>query len=123
MTRGILDHILHHLLAIVALGGTEDQLQNAYDLAIGSQRSTRPPDRPRVLDMHTPRGFKKYLGSGKYYDDYFAFFQSEIGRNGVAKTVNEFLFKGDEIAEDMFQRFFSGESHCAWWSRMFSSNV
>lgn len=98
-------------MAIIALGGTKDQLQSAYDLAIGSQRSTRPPDEPRVLDMNTPQGFKKYLGSGKYYDDYFAFFQNEIARNGVAKTVNEFLFKGDERAEDMFQRFFSGESH------------
>lgn len=44
-----------------------------------------------------------------YYNDYCAFFQKEIGENGVPKTVNKFLFSGDDRAEDMLCRFFSGE--------------
>ncbi|KAJ5106109.1 hypothetical protein N7456_002784 [Penicillium angulare] len=107
-------HIYIHNLGlhtIVALGGSAAQLQSAYDLAIDSQRPTRPPDVVRVLDMSNPVHFRKYLGRGNYYDDYFAFFQNEISRNGVSNTVNEFLFKGDDRAEDLFQRFFSGFLH------------
>ncbi|KAJ5718953.1 hypothetical protein N7493_007408 [Penicillium malachiteum] len=76
-----------------------------------SQKSTRPADPRRVLDFAQPANFRKYLGKGDYYDDYFAFFQDQISRHGVARTVNDFLFKGDDRAEDMFQRFFSGFLH------------
>ncbi|KAJ5807952.1 hypothetical protein N7474_009221 [Penicillium riverlandense] len=108
---GLHNHILHHLLAIYALGGTPCQLENAYNLATDSQRPTRNPDINRVLDFTDPAKFKKCLGKGKYYDDYFLFFQREIGRNGVPNTVNDFLFKGDERAEDMLRRFFGGFLH------------
>ncbi|KAJ5278584.1 hypothetical protein N7478_003956 [Penicillium angulare] len=108
---GLHNHILHHILAIVVLGGSTAQLQSAYNLAVDSQRPNRPPDAVRVSDMSSPVHFHKYLGKGKYYDDYFAFFQNEISRNGVPNTVNEFLFKGDDRAEDLFQRFFSGFLH------------
>ncbi|KAJ5630159.1 hypothetical protein N7528_003816 [Penicillium herquei] len=108
---GLHNHILHHILALVALGGTEHQLESAFNLNTDSQKSTRPADPRRVLDFAQPANFRKYLGKGDYYDDYFAFFQNEIARHGVAVTVNEFLFKGDDRAEDMFQRFFSGFLH------------
>jgi hypothetical protein len=52
--------------------------------------------------------FQTFLGKGKYYDDFFAFFQKEIAEKGVPDTVNEYLFKGDNRAEDMLRRFFSG---------------
>ncbi|KAJ5718844.1 uncharacterized protein N7483_009926 [Penicillium malachiteum] len=108
---GLHNHILHHILALVALGGTEPQLELAYNLNTDSQKSTRPPDPRRVLDFAQPANFRKYLGKGDYYDDYFAFFQDQISRHGLAVTVNEFLFKGHDRAEDMFQRFFSGFLH------------
>ncbi|KAJ5636877.1 uncharacterized protein N7484_010190 [Penicillium longicatenatum] len=108
---GLHNHILHHLLAILALGGTAEQLSQAYDLAVDSQRSTRPPDARIVSDLADPEKFKLFLGKGKYYDDYFAFFQNEISEMGISSTVTEFLFKGDARAEDMLQRFFSGFLH------------
>lgn len=105
---GLSDHILHHILAIYALGGTSAQLGKAYKLALDSQRPTRRPDIQRVSDFQDPEKFKQCLGQGEYYDDYFAFFQNEIGENGVLNTVNKYLFSGDETAEDMLRRFFSG---------------
>ncbi|KAJ5688521.1 hypothetical protein N7462_002913 [Penicillium macrosclerotiorum] len=83
------NHILHHTLALFALGGTLRQLEQAYGLAVDSQRRTRPPDVRRVLDFADSTKFKTCLGKGKYYDDYFAFFQNEIRHKGVARTVNE----------------------------------
>lgn len=106
------DHILHHLLALYALGGMPEQLDQAYSLAIDSQRPIRPPDARRVSDLADPFKFRAFLGQGKYYDDYFAFFQNEISAKGLQSTVNEYLFKGDERAEDMLQRFFSGQRNC-----------
>jgi hypothetical protein len=100
---------VHHILALYALGATATQLENAYNLATDSQKPTREPDARRVQDFADPAKFKLCLGRGKYYDEYFAFFQKEISANGVANTVNEFLFKGDKRAEDMLYRFFSGK--------------
>lgn len=102
------DHILHHLLALYALGATPGQLDQAFNLATGSQRPTRPPDAGRVLDLADPVKFRTFLGKGRYYDDFFAFFQKEISTKGWHATVNEYLFRGDDRAEDMMRRFFSG---------------
>jgi hypothetical protein len=53
--------------------------------------------------------FKLCLGQGKYYDDYFSFFQHEISIKGVPATVNKYLFTEEPMAEDMLCRFFSGK--------------
>lgn len=103
------DHILHHILALYALGGSPTQLEQAYKLAMDSQRPSRPPNVQRVLDFQDPAKFKQCVGQGIYYDDYFAFFQKEIVEHGVPNTVNKFLFEGDGMAEDMLRRFFSGQ--------------
>ncbi|KAF3401580.1 Oxidoreductase AflY [Penicillium rolfsii] len=108
---GLHNHILHHILALYALGGTPAQLEQAYKLAMTSQRPSRRPDIQRVLDFQDPAKFKECLGQGTYYDDYLAFFQKEIDKHGAPNTVNKFLFGGDEIAEEMFRRFFSGFLH------------
>ncbi|KAJ6005221.1 hypothetical protein N7451_003165 [Penicillium sp. IBT 35674x] len=102
-------HIYIHNLGLHR--GTAEQLSQAYSLAVDSQKSTRPPNARVVSDFADPEKFKLFLGQGKYYDDYFAYFQNEISENGVPSTVTEFLFKGDERAEDMLQRFFSGFLH------------
>lgn len=93
---------------MLALNGTADQLSSAYNLAVASQRSNRPPDSHRIARLADINAFKSCLGNGRYYDDYFAYFQLQIAQFGVSATVNEFLFKGDARAEDMLRRFFSG---------------
>ena len=40
------------------------------------------------------------------------FFQDEIAEKGVPEVVNEYLFKGDELTDDILARMNSGMSHC-----------
>lgn len=49
------------------------------------------------------------MGKEKYYEDFFLLFQKEIAAKGMHETINQYLFKGDEIAEEMLKRFFSGK--------------
>lgn len=70
-----------------------------------SQRPTRRPDIQRVSDFQDLARFKQCLVQDKYYD-YFVFFP--IDENRVPNTANRFLFSGDEIAEDILGKFFSG---------------
>lgn len=103
-----MDHILHHLLCIYALGATPAQLEKAFRLGMTSQKPMNPPNVEKVHDFSDPAKFKALTGRGKYYSEYYAFFEEEVRRNGVAKTIEEYLFKGDERGEDMFRRFFGG---------------
>jgi hypothetical protein len=58
--------------------------------------------------MHEPERYKTYLGKEKYYHDFLLFFQGEIEKSGWENVLNEYLFKGDERADDMLVRLFAG---------------
>jgi hypothetical protein len=58
--------------------------------------------------MHKPERFKTYLGKEKYHRDFLVFFQGEIDKKGWEDVLNECVFKGDERADDMLVRMFSG---------------
>lgn len=60
--------------------------------------------------MHNLDRFKTYLGKEKYYHDFLVFFQEEIGKSGWENVLNEYVFKGDERADDMLVRMFAGQS-------------
>jgi len=60
--------------------------------------------------MRTPELFKKYLGKGKYYPEFLIFFQNEMSQKGWENVLSEFLFSGDERAEDLLARLFAGKS-------------
>lgn len=61
--------------------------------------------------MHDPARFATYLGKEKYYHDFLKFFQLEMDSKGWQNVVNEYLFKGDERADDMLVRLFAGFLH------------
>jgi hypothetical protein len=52
---------------------------------------------------------KKRLGKEQYYTDWLQFFQHEIEQLGWEKTLAEYMFKGDERADDMLVRMFAGK--------------
>ncbi|KAJ5574417.1 hypothetical protein N7450_008316 [Penicillium hetheringtonii] len=108
---GLHNHILHHLLALYPLGANPQQLDDAYNFAIASQRPTRPPNTRFVSDLANPIKFRECLGDEKHYEDFFMFFQKEIATKGLHDTIYQYLFNGDEIAEYMLRRFFSGFLH------------
>jgi hypothetical protein len=58
--------------------------------------------------MHVPKKYKSYLGNEKYYHDFLVYFQDEIDKKGWENVLNEYMFKGDERADDMLVRMFAG---------------
>lgn len=59
--------------------------------------------------MANPEHFKKYLGKEKYYHDYLVFFQKDMEEKGWENVLNEYLFAGDERADDLLARTYAGE--------------
>ena len=59
--------------------------------------------------MHGPEKYKTNLGDEKYYHDFLVFFQEEMDKKGWENVLNEYLFKGDEIADDMLVRMYGGQ--------------
>jgi hypothetical protein len=74
--------------------------------------------------MADPEKFKRFLGQDTHYHDFLVFFQKELEAKGVNGVLNEYLFAGtypvnrkilmlkfigDERADDMLVRLFSGK--------------
>jgi Questin oxidase-like len=64
-----------------------------------------------VTDMHSPERYRTYLGNEKQYHNFLVFFEEEIAKTGWQDVLNEYVFKGDERADDMLVRMFSGVLH------------
>jgi hypothetical protein len=64
-----------------------------------------------VTDMHNPKKYQTYLGSEKYYHNFLVFFKEEINQKGWQEVLNEYIFKGNEQADDMLVRMFGGILH------------
>lgn len=62
-------------------------------------------------ELHDWEKAKQYLGKEKHYPDFLLFFQREIEQKGWEDVLNEYMFKGDDRADDMFQRMFAGFLH------------
>ncbi|KAF2646786.1 hypothetical protein P280DRAFT_388210 [Massarina eburnea CBS 473.64] len=108
---GFHNHIVHHLLTLFALGATPSEIQKGYDDNTSYQRPPVSLKQEVVDDMHQPERFKTYLGNEEYYRDFLVFFQGQIEKLGWEDVLNEYVFKGDERADDMLVRMFSGFMH------------
>jgi hypothetical protein len=58
--------------------------------------------------MHDVAKFQECLGKEENYPNYLAFFQQEIDDKGVGGVLEEYIFAGDERAENMLCRLFGG---------------
>lgn len=61
-------------------------------------------------DLKDPKVFDSLLGNNDHYVDFLRFFEYEIANKGVPCVVKEYLLKGDERADDLFGRMFTGSS-------------
>jgi len=68
-----------------------------------------------VQDMSVPENFKKYLGKEKYYRDFLVFWQNEMEKKGWENVLNEYVFAGDERADDLLGRLYAGKWHISLW--------
>ena len=108
---GFHNHIAHHVLSIYALGATKQEIQKAYDINKDYQRPQNPAQRKIVQDMSAKAIFAKFLGQEKYFSDYKVFFEKEIESKGWEAVLNERLFSGDEYADALLVRMYSGFLH------------
>lgn len=104
------NHIVHHLLSLYALASSASNIQRRYEDNKSYQRPAREPDARVVDQLHDPAFYQKCLGDGQHYNDFLAFFQGEMEQKGWEAVLNEYLFSGDERAEDMLVRMFMGPS-------------
>ncbi|EXK26256.1 hypothetical protein FOMG_17158 [Fusarium oxysporum f. sp. melonis 26406] len=105
------NHIAHHLLSLFALNATPTELRQGWDDNRFYQRSPIPLKQSIVTNMHNPEKYKTYLGSEEYYHDFLVFFKEEISQKGWQEVLNEYIFNGDERADDMLVRMFGGILH------------
>ncbi|OQD88380.1 hypothetical protein PENANT_c004G00381 [Penicillium antarcticum] len=88
-----------------------EHIKNAYNQNVSYQRPAKPVDPGVVQSMCEVDGFRAGLGMEKNYSNYLAFFQGEIDAKGVGDVLAEYLFAGDERAENMLCRLFGGLIH------------
>ncbi|RAQ57046.1 hypothetical protein COH20_009248 [Aspergillus flavus] len=108
---GFHNHISHHVLTLWALGATPDEMQAAYDFNKSFQLLTYYNDPSVNIKLRDPEFFRQGLSNFELYGDYVRFFQAEVAAKGVPTVLNEYLFKGDTLAEDLLARLFSGFLH------------
>lgn len=108
ISPGILDHIVHHLLTLFSLGAAPDSLRDAYQRGHSYQRPVEPTNEDVIHELLEKKQFKDYLGKEEHYPNFLEYFQREIAAKGMQSVVNEHLFAGDEHADDLLIRMFSG---------------
>jgi oxidoreductase AflY len=105
----MIDHMVHHLLTLWALGATPSEIQAAYDLNKPYQLLTYHHAASVSVKLKDPEFFNECLRKPKFYGDFLKFFQDEIAEKGVPDVLNEYIFKGDERADNILGQMYSGE--------------
>ncbi|KAL2131433.1 hypothetical protein VTI74DRAFT_5123 [Chaetomium olivicolor] len=109
---GFHNHIVHHTLTQWALGASPSEIQAMFDLNKPYQMLMKyHPASVAAVKLKDRAFFKQCIGNLDYYEAYVRFFQDEIAERGVPDVVNEYIFKGDELADDIFARMHAGFLH------------
>ncbi|KAL3417758.1 hypothetical protein PVAG01_10768 [Phlyctema vagabunda] len=110
------NHLVHHLLALWAMGATPEQIQEmweynqAYQTPIDAGKPAEP--KSQAKNMNDPAVYKECLGDNSCYGDYLKFFEQKIDEIGVTATLKEYLLKRrDEVADSVFYRMYSDLFH------------
>ncbi|KAJ6155460.1 HypA-like protein, partial [Penicillium chermesinum] len=108
---GFHDHIVHHILTIYALGGSPDDIRAAYNNNKTYQLPAMATNSLLVQDLSDNATFMAHLGEKDQYSNYLSFFQNEIKAKGVERTIQEHIFAGTELANNMLGRLYGGLIH------------
>ncbi|KAI0845544.1 hypothetical protein F5Y00DRAFT_265496 [Daldinia vernicosa] len=109
--EGYHNHISHHILALYGTGASPELLKKGFDVNKTYQRPAHKIRENVVEELGDWEKAKKYLGNRRYYNEFLAFYQSEIDKLGWEKALSEHMFKGDERSEDMLLRMVAGFLH------------
>ncbi|QIW99251.1 hypothetical protein AMS68_004769 [Peltaster fructicola] len=105
------NHMAHAVLSVLALGGTPEELQRAYDDGVAVQRSMPPLDEKVVQSLHDAEVFRSKIGSIPDYINFLYFFEQEIDKKGWQTVCNEYLFTKTPIANTLLARMYEGAYH------------
>ncbi|KAL1848394.1 hypothetical protein Plec18167_004823 [Paecilomyces lecythidis] len=105
------NHLTAQTLTLYSLGATPDELRTAYDSNKKRQDPALPVDEFIVLAMSDKSKFKDFLSDDRNYPNFLAFFQREIETKGLGETICEHLLTGDDHANNILVRMFSGYLH------------
>jgi oxidoreductase AflY len=81
-----------------------------YDYNIEYQAPLEKGNAPVTTyqDLKDPATFDKCLGKDECYADFLRFFKDEVAARGVPGALREYLLKGDERANEIFCRMYTG---------------
>ena len=98
-------------MTIYALGATPNEIQDTWNYNISYQAPLEPHSNPKAPppNLKDPIVFNECLGKDECYYDFLRFFEDEVTQKGLPDVVNEYVFKGDERANDIFCRMFTGK--------------
>lgn len=105
--------LVHQLLSFYGTGADQHAIQNAWDHNASYQLPAQPShsDVVKELDLSDPDHAQRYLGKGKHYPDFLAYFQREVDAKGWEAVLAERFFAGTEAADDLLVRLYAGFLH------------
>jgi oxidoreductase AflY len=108
-----IDHIVHHLLTLWALGATPKQIQDMYEYNEYYQTPIETEEAKATggRDLRDPVIFKECLGNNSCYADFLRFFEHQIAEKGMPIVLQEYLLNGSEQANDILCRLYSDLVH------------
>ncbi|KAJ5953292.1 hypothetical protein N7454_000188 [Penicillium verhagenii] len=107
------NHLVHHLLAMWALGATPNEIQDMWDYNAHYQdpmNEGHPAANASDIRLKDPATFQECLGINDCYPDFLQFFENEIEEKGMEAVIREYLLQGDERANDILGRMFAGST-------------
>lgn len=107
------NHIPHAILSTLAMGGSPENLERAYDDGKGIQRPMPSVDPEVVKEMSDPARFRARMQVLDEYPNYLAFFKQEMANKGGnwQAVVTEHCFSRTPLADFMLAQLFEGVYH------------
>lgn len=84
-------------------------LQKNYDKNNSYQRPPPPLHNDLAQGIRDPKVFIANIFKPNTYPDYLRLFTEEIEQKGYQEVIQEYVFKGDERANIMFNSLFAGK--------------
>ncbi|KAF8641636.1 hypothetical protein AX16_009862 [Volvariella volvacea WC 439] len=102
------NHVPHWVLSLWSLGADEATIEAGYQWCIGENMAALIPSEPITVD-----NIWDHVGDDRYYAAYLKFFRENIQREGVSRTLEEYIFSPNANFTDLKDRVQSQMLHRA----------
>ena len=102
--EGFHNHLVHQLLADYSLGADVPRLEKSYEDNAVYQRPKMPLKSDFVWNS------LQCLGNDEYYSSYVNFFQEEVQKKGIKRSIEHYIFEQDSNL-GFYPRFLAGVYH------------